>query len=145
MPAESRSEHGGDVPVPVQPVDQPVVVVPVRHKLVLKTVYLPLIFAVFCLFVFSYLQGYFSRRDLTGQLRTGCHRSVSDRQNEIRLLSAGIVANAIVANDPAQPKLTRDARAAQVRTDRQVIASARLRVPPVFSCDRAYPEPSLLP
>lgn len=81
------------------------------------------------------------RVELVMSQRSGCGRSVADRQDDIRRIRAAIRANLLVATDPGQPRRTRAARRVQVAADRAAMRGKLSRVPPVFSCAQAYPLP----
>lgn len=75
------------------------------------------------------------------ELRRGCNRSVADRQLLLAQARASYTANRIVSTDPRQPDRTRRARSAEAQAYWQAILGYRKRVPPVFSCVRAFPKP----
>jgi hypothetical protein len=79
------------------------------------------------------------------QSQYGCGRSVDDRRLTLRVTKATLRATHVVASDPALSERTRVARLTEAQALRRQIRGLRLRVPPQFSCARAYPKPKAPP
>lgn len=70
------------------------------------------------------------------QAIAGCKRNTADRRTHIKRSQSSMVANTVVALDPGQPAITREARARQARVDRRAIREYQDRI---VNCRQAYP------